>query len=306
MAYLDLTNTFEYKLRIATGNLLQLMENDEVLRNFIPANNRPVLRWRNFFEVDLRPNNRSDGTDADLLFPDGTQVLDFINDPLESDIFNTFLTASWTTFRTGGIRPGLSKTPNTWYAIYAVRATLGGAVMVGDDTLPLQANVATLNTRYGQNRWIYLGMIRHGDNGDVPEEILKFVQVRNETHFLNVQTQAGFPNAAGIKLVSSFSTIDLDWDYSPGVGSIDIPDHIKIAKFSFFAIHDTVNHVKDSAGTHLLIASGIPGVVASWRESCVAPTEDGVKMFGASLETRAIYLFSFYDSVLGLGYNPQI
>lgn len=67
----------------------------------------------------------------------------------------------------GGLRVGLSATANTWYAIYAVRVRYGTDagnkfILVGDNVLPSQGNFATLNSRYGEGEWVYMGLIRYG------------------------------------------------------------------------------------------------------------------------------------------------
>lgn len=67
----------------------------------------------------------------------------------------------------GGLRSGLTLTANTWYAIYACRVR-GGTnagnkfILVGDSILPTQTNYATLNSRYGDGEWVYLGLVRYG------------------------------------------------------------------------------------------------------------------------------------------------
>lgn len=67
----------------------------------------------------------------------------------------------------GGLRSGLTATANTWYALYACRVR-GGTnagnkfILVGDNILPSQGNYATLDGRYGDGEWVYLGLIRYG------------------------------------------------------------------------------------------------------------------------------------------------
>jgi hypothetical protein len=67
----------------------------------------------------------------------------------------------------GGKRQGLTLTTNSWYAVYGTRVRYGSDagnkfIMVIDDTLPTQANWSTLDTRYGTEEWVYLGLIRYG------------------------------------------------------------------------------------------------------------------------------------------------
>ncbi|KKN23824.1 hypothetical protein LCGC14_0901080 [marine sediment metagenome] len=312
MAYTDLTDTFGYKVEIISGDLVDLMENDRAIQDFIPYNNRPALQRLSATEIRFKANNKSTAdTEADVMFPDGSVVFFIQNNPVSNQIFDITRTADivWPTVQ-GGLRAGLSEASNTWYAIYAVRITISPgvftAVLVGDTTLPLQVNAATLNTRYGPNSWVYLGMVRNGDNGTVPSDLLDFVMVRSRTYFKNVRGDAlAFEKGTGVLLATGTVT-DLDWAYSPGVGATDIPDHIKLAGFTFHSAFDTVNEAKDSAGNHFLVASGIPGAAVAWRDTVIAPTEDGVKMFGGGAEDRAIHLVSFDDNVLGLGYSAQI
>ena len=306
MAYTDLTTTFGYKVRIDRTNLLQLNSNDLAIQQFIPLHNRPALQFLSVTQVRFKANNRS-GTDieADILFPDGTQVQYLQNNPASKDIFDITLTADWTTGSPqGGLRPGLSEAANTWYALYAVRDPFD-AVLVGDTTLPLQANVATLNTRYGSNRWVYLGMIRNGDGNLIASDILDFVMVRNRTYFKN-KVDGQTLDCAGILLATGASVSGLTWAYSPGVGNKDIPDHLKFGIFDFQSAFDSVNNAKDFGSNHFLLDSGAPGAAASWHDRVWANTELGVRLDGASAVTRDIFFAAFMDNVLGLGYSAQI
>lgn len=306
MAYTDKTDTFEYKLRIDNGDLFDLSSNDQEIALQIPQFNRPLLRWVSATEIGLRTNKGGAPQESDILFSDGHRVIAFQTGAAFTDIFDITRTANWTTGDDGGLRPGLSESNNTWYAIYMVRTTFS-SVMVGDDTLPLQANINTLDTRYGKDRWAYLGMVRNGDNVSAPGDLLEFVNVRDRFYFLNDASDGGgnFNDGKGIRLAAGTS-IDLDWAYSAGLGSTDLPGHLNLASFHVSAVHDTTNYVGNSAGTKVYINSGAPGFSSAFRENLLVNPKEGVKIFGANSEDRAILLTGYVDNVLGLGYNALI
>lgn len=84
----------------------------------------------------------------------------------------------------GGRRDGLAVTTNSWYFVYAAKVRYGDDydadnakfILVFDDTMPTNANEATLDTRYGEGCWVYLGAVRYGYGVDgSAAAIIKFV-----------------------------------------------------------------------------------------------------------------------------------
>lgn len=312
MAYIDLTSTFGYNVRIDSNDLTALMENDRVIQDFIPYHNRPSIQRLSATEIRFKANNKSSvDMEADVLFPDGVQIKSVQNNPASKNIFDITRAGDWTTVPSGyqgGLRPGISESVNTWYAMYCIKIISGGnpidAVMIGDDTLPLQVNVPALNTRYGQNNWIYLGMIRNGDSALVTGDILDFVVVRNRTYFKNI-VDGNNLDGNGISLAGGTST-GLTWAYSAGTGDLQLPDHIEMAEFSFRRNADTLGRAMDFGSNKILCQAGMSLTPPSWQDRVLALAKDGVRLDGATSVGADIFLTGFVDPVLGIGFNPQI
>lgn len=307
MAYTDLTTTFGYKVRIDSGDLGNLNGNDADLVDFIPFHSRASLEYRSATEVIWKQNG-TDLANANILFPDGSRGIG-ANNPIGDNFFDITKVADWTdgdsNNHKGGLRPGLSEASNTWYALFSIKTVASGVVLVGDTTLPIRANVNALNTRYGQNRWVYHGLIRNGDNGSTPSDILDFIMTGRNTFFRNLTTGTTHLDGIGIIMADGTAT-SLTLAYSAGTGATDIPDNIKFGIFSFASEFDTVNEAYDSGQNHLILASGIPGAAAPWRDQCLVSVQDGVKLLGAASKDRNIFLNGFQDNVLGLGYEALI
>lgn len=239
------------------GNTLPSQQDDANWR-FLGAGvvgyRRPVLQWNNVMTVDVEAQTGT-ANQTKILFPDGTvrTVTEDLGSTQKYRRFDITKTAEFTSgTESGGLRSGLSEAQNTWYALYAVKSNINPAnfVIVGDTTLPLAANFATLNGRYTTNGWIYLGMIRNGANcGDsglwndtIDVDIIKFIQKGNVFKFLPYDTHPLGPTASAAVTVDgglflgygnagpSVLSVTL-WAYSAGVGTAQIPDHLDVADF---------------------------------------------------------------------------
>lgn len=186
---------------------------------------RPVLQWSSTTTVAVESGMDGTSGNIPLLFPDGS--------------FRTETSTTRTTFNitrnavltTSGAQSGLtgstSEASNTWYALYGCKVTDSTTqwVTVGSTVLPLQANYATLNTAYGTNGWVYLGLIRNGDNSGATGDILDFRMVGNKTYFYNTCT-GNAENTAGLRLATSAGASSLTYTFSSGTGTTDIPGNI--------------------------------------------------------------------------------
>jgi hypothetical protein len=164
----------------------------------------------------------------------------------------------------GGMRVGLSATANTWYAVYAGRVR-GGTnagnkfVLVVDDTLPSQANYATLNTRYGDGEWVYLGLIRYGFGvvGSTTQLVPFLYSNKGWCYFT-----AGDPGVttSGITLAQSVTNADDTPFYtlSNSMSGAAIPtDAITMAQWSFDR-QDTSNWAIRDASDNVIWRGGWP------------------------------------------------
>ncbi len=236
-AYTDLTSTFIYKMLLTWQRLSQLGNNDQYLKDRLDGltllGRRPLLQWNGVSTVDVEANTGT-SNQTSIVFPDRAQlsVTENLASTQKYRRFDITKTAQFTSgTESGGLRSGLSEVANTWYAIYAVKSQINTAnfVLVGDTTLPLAANFATLNSRYGTNSWVYLGMIRNGDNNLDTTDIIKFTQAGNHISFQVFTGTSGFAHKHLILATSGGSSGTIV--PAAGTGNLNVPDHLTIADY---------------------------------------------------------------------------
>jgi len=174
--------------------------------------------------------------------------------------------------------------------------------MVADTVLPLQSNVATLNSNFGTNAWVYLGLIRNGDQGGSTNVILSFVMAGHTTNFTNVTT---FQNSAiGLGLQSGTAT-NITATYSPGTGAAQIPQNITLVKYVGSVASQTGDvtltnqaHTGYHSFSH---AVGAATLVEVWMGAA-----EGCRLDSGTSVALAILLGGFVDGVLGVGSNPFV
>ncbi len=243
-----------------TGNALPSQQTDtnwEFLGTKLTGYRRPNLVWNSVTTVDVEAQSGTANT-TQVMFPDGSvrTVTENLATTQKYRRFNITLTSEFTTgTESGGLRSGLSETAATWYSLYAVKSQIDDTkfVIVGDTTLPLAANFATLNSRYTTNGWLYLGMIRNGCGYDVSSsggsaalgstaglDIMAFEQAGSRfkfkaysTHLITANGGPGdvYTVDGSLLLGTGSGTTGINnvavWTYTAGVGTRDIPDHIK-------------------------------------------------------------------------------
>lgn len=260
---------------------------------------RPQLIWTSVTTVDISVAIPASPNRAVVIFPDGERR--------EEGVTRQFIITQNAVLTTSGkqtgLRTSLSEATNTWYAIYAVKCSDGpGFVLVGDTTLPSHATISTLDGFYGTDSWVYLGMIRNGDNAGATGDILDFVQSGSFTLLRNLCSPSAF-NTVGLKLATSASTASLTYTVTNGIGTTDIPNHIENQLYQVAATGGTGNHnVRNSAGTkmmHSVIGTGN----LSARVWCA---NDGINISSGSAVAMDILLAGWNDPVLGVGANPQV
>lgn len=308
-SYTDLTSTFEFNRLITWQDFDALGENDNYIRSFYGNYRRPVLKYASATQFDIE-NNTGTANETRIVFPDGTER-SVTEDTSSAHKFRRFDITATATYVSGtedsGLRSGVSEVDNTWYCIYAIKSQINTSnfILSGDSTIPKQSNIPTLDSRYGENSWVYLGLIRN--NGDF--DITKFTQAGNRTVFRD-NSAGGTQKVPGHFIMTG--SAPNTYTISRGTGNLDFPDQIETV--------DLIAAPGDSADTYRLRTQS--GVYAA------GPNDDSVAMGsftnmfpvpdisladdiaadfvlgGATL--FAVVVLGYTDHVLGPGFNPQI
>lgn len=267
------------------------------------AYRRPVLQFASTTTVAIESGLDGTSGDIPLLFPDGT--------------LRTETSATRTTFNitrnavlvTSGAQSGLtgatSEATNTWYALYGVKVTDSSTqwVTVGSTVIPTQGNFATLNTAYGTNGWVYLGMIRNGDNNSATGDILTFTQAGNLTLFKNI-TAGGASDTTGFKVAASGASTSLTYTYSAGTGTTDVPAHILMGYVGCgIAAGTGTSNVNTAAGN---LEWGLSDGTHAYYTRPIILLPLGVRLTNPSSIAMEVYLVGYVDGVLGIGANPVL
>lgn len=262
---------------------------------------RPVLVNNSTTVVNIEAGINGTSGQAQILFSDGNLRQDSTTGRINCNFAQVAaLSGSWQS----GLRTG-TVANNTWYAIYAVKTTDDTAkfVAVADTVLPLQANFATLNSNFGTNGWVYLGMVRNGDNSGSATGIKTFSQIGNFTCFRGVVVgNTANLMGAGVRLATTASAATLTYTNAFGTGAAQIPNHLSIVEFGYaVAIGTSPTSITDAAGNGG-IASYIGTQLVIGRT--IAAAAEGLFTSNGSSVAMDIYLCGFFDGVLGVGSNP--
>lgn len=201
----------------------------------ISSQSRPLLTFINVTTVDVAANT-STANQTSITFPDGT-VRTVTEDTAVTNKYRRFVITAAAEFTSGtedsGLRSGISEANNTWYAIYAVKSTIDSTkfVLAGDTTEYIPTNYSTLNTRYGTNGYVYLGLIRNGDNAGATGDILNFYMSGNTTSFVNTVSTA-VSSTTGLRLANNTVIGSITYTYSSGTGTTDLPSTINTGSFT--------------------------------------------------------------------------
>lgn len=266
---------------------------------------RPWLLWVSATEIRipaiLDPN-------VPMLFPDGDYRT--INATTDVELRKMVITrnAVLSGSHQGGLRTSESEANNTWYSIYAVKTTdvTTKFVVVGTTLTPQISNEATLNSSFGTNGWVYLGMIRNGDNAITPGDILSFVQSGNRITF-NRPTSASPLTALGLRLADTGAAASLTYTYASGTSGTSIPGHLNIGTYQGLTSTSNGLALRNSAITYYIASFGS---VTSHGASGFAPDQDlaqGLNVTSsAGSNAYSIMLVGWVDPVLGVGSNPYL
>jgi hypothetical protein len=264
---------------------------------------RPVLQFGSVTTVAVESGLDGTSGDIPILFPDGTVRTETSTTRTTFDITRNAVLV--TSGAQSGLTGATSEATNTWYALYACKVTDSSTlwVTVGSTVLPLRANYATLNTAYGTNGWVYLGLIRNGDNAGATGDILTFVQNGNTTFFQNLTSDS----TTGMQLARTASAQTLSASYSAGTGALQIPNNIGIVSYDMgtFAVSGQQSGYANSAGSIIAVIAAVSGSGCQFQFFSTAA--NGTKStISAAANQIFIYLNSFVDNSLGVGSNPLL
>lgn len=189
---------------------------------------RPVLVYVDGSNLDVEANTGT-ANETTILFPDGDirSVTEATASTHVNRRLQTTVNASFTGTKDSGMRPTETVANNTWYAVYAVKVqdNTTDFVLSATNVLPITANFSNLNTYFGTDSWVYLGLFRYGDNSGTANAILRFAQAGHTTIFRNVCVGAS-ANGTGTRLASSGGTAILSYTYAAGTGAAQIPNNM--------------------------------------------------------------------------------
>lgn len=268
---------------------------------------RPNLVYVSATQLDVESNTGTSNQTM-IVFPDGT-LRTVTEDTSLANKYRRFDITAAAEFTSGtedsGLRSGITEAVNTWYAIYAVKSTINTSnfVLAGDTTLPLQANYATLNSRYGTNGWLYLGMICNGDNSGATGNIVRFTQCGNKTKFNNSPTSSSALANVGIRFANTAGATSLTYTYAAGTAAAQIPDNITLADYCVSATTTTTIEVdaqSDGALNYFTVTS-TSGFGCILTDVVAA---HGVKINCGGSAASTINLAGWRDNALCAGINP--
>lgn len=244
--------------------------------------------------------------DATMLFPDGdlrteTSASRYQMTITQNAVFNNATLGS----NQGGLRTG-SVSNNTWYCLYAVKVSTFSAnwVLVADTVTPVQANYSTLNTNFGTNGWVYVGVVPYGDGASVPGAFTVFYQSGNSFVLAN---NIGDGRGHGVRLATTASAQNLTWSYAIGssIASAQVPPTILIGTFSVYT-GSNGNWVITPSDTNFYYEERESQSGERYANVANAVISRGMKSNNDGTTANTIYLTGYVDNVLGVGSNPLL
>lgn len=200
------------------------------------AYRRPSLIYVSATAVDIEGNTAT-ANETTIVFPDGNErsVTENTGSTHKYRRFDITATAEFTTgTEDSGLYTGLTEAVNTTYFIYAVKSAIDTSkfVLVGTTTEPIQANVATLNTNFGTNGWVCIGLIRNGDESGTTGDILNFVQANDWIYFLNTCTgNVSNRPMTGALFAGVASAASLTYTLARGTAAGQVPNCVDMVKW---------------------------------------------------------------------------
>lgn len=269
------------------------------------AYRRPVLVFSGVTTVDVSSNTGT-ANQTCIQFPDERRCV--TENVLSTSVNRRFIiteAGSVSGTKNSGLRSGYAEAANTWYALYAVKTTdvATDFVVIGDTLTPHISSFTALNTVYGTNGWVYLGMIKNGDSSGAQTDIASFVMNGNRTYFNNTVT-GGTATFPGILMAQTAGATSVTYTYAIGIGNAQIPSHLTIAIYAIGINGGSTVSLMDNSATTRSYFQSI-GTVRTFFRSEMAASE-GVRASNGSSVAMDIFLSGFVDEVLGIGFNPML
>lgn len=272
---------------------------------------RPVLQYSSTTVVNIETGINGTSGQAQILFPDGNLRTDSTSSRINCNLAQV---AALSGTAQSGLQTG-TVSNNTWYWIYAVKVSDSSTtfVTVADKTNgPFQASFSTLNTNFGSNSWVYLGLIRYGDNSGTANAILNFKMAGNTTQFLNLCTGTAL-GSFGIRLATTAAATTLVYTYVSGTGAAQIPANVFL---SFWQGCKNIDSGGANRGAYWI--DTFAGVWFGMQMDISTIAFNGISALGLAVNGITginphanncqwdIYIKGFTDSILGIGSNPLL
>ena len=283
---------------------------------------KPVLVWDSSSGITLE-NNSSTTHNTVLALPSRiisiTEDTSSVTKSRKAYITTTAngYSGSHTGAAQGGMRSGVSLTNNNWYTVYGVRVR-GGTdagnrfIIVFDQLTPIGSNYAALDSHYGANDWVYLGLIRYGfgQSGSASGIVPFTYSNKGECWLRGNDSGATFGGVAFFQ-----STADADdspaYTITDGTGSTDIPcDIVQMARFQLS--RDDVSDWKARDSAAVVIWRG------GWQEHNTSATHGHTPelpvyagadftqtRIGTGVEDKRVCMYWFKDSKLAVRRHGQ-
>lgn len=286
---------------------------DVVRKDYVDKLNsyrRPVIQYGTASTAAIESGLNGTSGNITILFQDGTSRTETSTTHTTFDITrNAVLSGT----AQSGLRTGLSEASNTWYALYAVKVTDTSTtwVTVGDTTYPTQANFSTLNSRYGNSGWVFLGYIVNGDGtgGGGSSDIQTFKQVGNRTYYTNAST-GNVGTISGLRLATTAGATTLTWTYAAGssLSSGQLPDTVVgvMIQAAKGARGNDSLIVKDGSGTAIFVQQALNNITGILRLEMGASSGILLASTVGGSDPFDICLVGIVDVVLGIGSNPLL
>lgn len=284
------------------------------LQGWIGTNyRRPNLVWAGVDRVDVE-NNTGTAHETRILFPDG-EVRSVIEDLGASQNYRSFLITQTACFTggaiQGGLEPGFTEQSNAFYALYAVKVTKHGEtdkfVLAGTTKLPIQSDVAALNASFGLNAWVYLGLIRNGNNAAESGNILDFVQAGPVTLFKNTMDDPSVLKTAGVRMTYANWTNICTYTTASGMGASEIPPTVSLVRWYAMCSPGSTGAIDVSNAESTRAYDRYSSAVGSSISQFWSPAVEGVRITGPWLSNFNVGVGGFVDSALsGSGFGSGL
>lgn len=264
---------------------------------------RPNLQYSSSTVVNLETGINGTSGAAQILFPDGSLRTDSTSGHINCNLAQV---AALTGTAQSGLQTG-AVSNNTWYAVYAVKSQVNSTdfVTVADKTnFPVQASFATLNSNFGTNSWVYLGLIRYGDNSGTANAILLFYQSGPMTVFNNVCVGTSI-NSMGIRLATTASAASVTYTYASGSGAAQIPAYLLTVDYGGYTGTGSAAtaQIEDQSTT---ISYGLGNQANGFGMSKWVYAGHGFKIATAAASATDVYLHGWIDPILAAGVSPLL